>query len=276
MIKGGLQLLPKDHRDFQLGFITTLPKLKDLPGIFTLGNTIIRHQAREGNSDFCTAYSTVGMAYLEDGIEGSVEWSFAASKEISGDNEQFGQNMRTAMKTWRKYGSPPRDKVKIPAQLNHRRYLSNYADFLKQEARILKKKAYVSTKGPYNAFDNIRASIWKYREEKRAVGIGLVFAWPVQQEYLETIKDGGFGHMMFVTGWKPDYLEVVNSYGKGAGKDGKHWISKEVIEHFVKRYGAFMLIDADPNKLKVQQTRAEWYKASWLRKLRIIMRNLTV
>src|SRR3990167_4542135 len=239
-IKGGLLPLTKDEKDLNLGEIVTLPSLSELPKKFSLGDTVIRNQEADGNNDFCTAYGTVGMAYLQDGIEGSPEWVFAASKVLSGNPEEFGKNMRDAFKTWVKYGSPRREDVKIPEKPNARRYFENYASLSGDE---LKKETYVTTKGQYDAFDNIRASIYRFRNEKRAVGIGVVFGWPLSQEILTGTPEGGFGHFMFATGWDGQYLEVVNSYGKEAGKNGKHLLSRETINYFVGRYGAFMLID---------------------------------
>ena len=87
---------------------------KEIPNKFSLGCAPIHNQEKDNNDDFCSAYSSVGMAYLMDNIEGSPEWIFAASKEISNDNEEFGQNMRTAMKTWVEYGSPRREDVIVP------------------------------------------------------------------------------------------------------------------------------------------------------------------
>jgi len=229
-VRGGLIPLSRDDRDINLGSIVKLPELSELPTEFSLGDTIIRNQETEGNDDFCTAYGTVGMAYLQDDIEGSSEWVFAASKEISGNHEGFGQDMRTAFKTWIKYGSPRNKQVGVPKNLQDRRYLKNYNPELNGDE--LKKKTFVTTKGQYSAYDNIRASIWKFREQKRAVGIGLVFSWPLTQIHLDGISDGGFGHFMFVTGWNENGLEVVNSYGKEAGKDGKHYLARVVPNIF--------------------------------------------
>ena len=247
----GLVPLTYDSRDLHLGRIVKLPELNELPNIFSLGETIIRNQEKAGNDDFCTAYSTVGMSYLEDGVEGSPEWVFAASKEISGDNEAFGQDMRTAFKTWVKYGSPRKEDVNPPQNPQDRRYLKNYDSSL--NGAELKKKTYVTCKGQYDAFDNIRASIWKFKEQKRAVGIGLVFAWPLSSKYLDKYSTRGFGHMMFATGWKDDYLETPNSYGREAGDNGKHYVSRETINYFVEKYGAYILIDLDKKTARSNQ-----------------------
>ena len=266
--KGGLNLLPKDERDINLGEIVTLPKLEELPADFSLGDTIIRNQEKDGNSDFCTAYGTCGMAYLQDNnIEGSQEWVFAASKELSGDPEGFGQNMRDAFKAWVKYGSPLRNEVKVPENPKDRRYFKNYDPNLTGD--VLKKQTYVTCKGPYDALDNIRASIWKYRNEKRAAGIGVVFSWPLSDIFLRGINDNGFGHFMFVTGWTTIdgeiLLEVVNSYGKEAGQNGKHYLSRETIEYFVSKYGAYLLVDIPLEEARRLSEKPAEKKSIWTR-----------
>ena len=249
--QGGLLPLPPDDRDLNLGYIEKLPALETLPESFTLGDTIVRDQGADNNDDLCTAYGSVGMAYLMDGVEGSPEWVFAASKEISGDPERWGQNMRDAFKAWVKYGSPRREHVVAPQDKAQRRELKNYDQGLKGDE--LKKQTYVTTKGPYKAFENIKATIWKYKDEKRAVGIGIIFAWPLSDVYLRGVNESGFGHFMFATGWEGEYLEVVNSYGKDAGKNGKHYIHKDTINYFVKKYGAFCFIDMPAEEARAKQ-----------------------
>ena len=268
----GLNPIKKDNQDIHLGYITTLPALSELSGVFSLGNTPIRNQEADQNSDFCAAYGTVGMAYLMDGIEGSPEWVFAASKEISGDNEEFGQDMRSIFKAWVKYGSPRKENVKVPENLSDRRYLKNYD--LNLSGEELKKKTFVTCKGKYDAFDNIRASIWKFRDERRAVGIGVVFAWSLSDVYLDTVMDGGFGHFMFATGWDKDYLEVFNSYGIEAGKEGKHYIHRSVINFFIEKFGANMMIDMPVEEARVKQIeyiKKKEQKQNWLQE---ILKNL--
>jgi len=267
----GLLPLPEDKHDIDLGKITLLPSLEQLPEQFSIGHGPIHHQEKDGNDDFCTAYGTVGMSYLMDNMEGSPEWVFAASKEISGDNEGFGQNMRTAFKTWVKYGSPLKAEVEVPEK-SKRRYLSNYDSSLIGD--VLKKKTYVTCKGQYDGYDNIRASLWKFKEEKRAAGIGLVFSWSLHKVYLEKPQDNGFGHFMYATGWKNGYLECINSYGKEAGDNGIHYVSREVINYFVDKYGAMMLIDMPIGEARELQGRYNWHHANWFSKVVIYFQRL--
>ena len=80
--------------------------------------------------------------------------------------------------------------------------------------------------------------------------------------------------MMYVNGWDSDGLIITNSYGINTGKDGKHRMTRETINHFVSRYGAFMLIDMPPREVKDQIERADWFRASWWTKLVILFKRL--
>ena len=103
--------------------------------------------------------------------------------------------------------------------------------------------------------------------------IGLVFSWPLDQYKLDTIADYGFGHALYITGWDNDGLIAVNSYGEGAGKNGKHRVSREVIETYVKRFGAYMMVDIAPEDVKTQLERKEWTLAPFYGKIIILLRN---
>jgi len=272
--KFGLRELKEDPRDFQLGALFSLPKLEDLPESFELETRAIKNQ---GGSDFCSAYASCGMSELQEGVDLYPEYSFALSKAISGDPDAWGQTMRDAMKAHTKYGaledSKVSDKIRLADSSEHRS-LENFPEEYEQEALKHKKKSYFKVTGPYDSFDNIRASIWKFRESKQAVATGVIFSWSVNDYILTGAEKNGFGHMMFITGYNEDGLIVVNSYGKEAGKEGKHLMSRSVINTFADRFGIMMLVDMSPEEAKTLLNRKEWALASWLGKLLILIRRL--
>ena len=73
--------------------------------------------------------------------------------------------------------------------------------------------------------------------------MGIIFGYPLEQVTLSTIKTNGYGHAMTVIGFKDDVLIVGNSYGKEAGDNGVHYITREVINHAVEKYGAYTFVD---------------------------------
>ena len=251
----GLKVLPKDRRDLKLGAIIKLPELSELPDEFILGLLPVENQAGNiAGDDLCSAFGSTLISEFQEGVELSPEWSFAASKELSGDVEGFGQDMRTAMKVHQKYGAVEKSEAVIP---DKPRYFKNWDNALIEKAKKHKKEAYVSVEGQYDFFDDIRASIWHYRSGKRAVALGVVWSWDLIDKILSLISNVGYGHFVVAVGWKKingiTYIVIQNSYGEGAGENGRHYISREVVNFFAERYGAMMFLDENPEKLKQQQ-----------------------
>lgn len=252
----GLRELPPDTRDFSLGAVFDLPKLEDLPAQFLLEPLSVKDQ---GSSDLCTAYATCGMSELQEGVELCPEYSFALGKEISGDPDAWGQDMRTAMKGHVKFGAIEQNHCYVEGDggidprtqepNSELRRIENWAPQLKEQAVVHAKRAFFSVDGPYDAFDDIRAALWRFRDEKRGVGLGVLWSWPLSQVVMKEPGTSNFGHMVYAIGWitseedgKP-YLVIQNSAGESAGVKGRHYFSREVVNRFVVTYGAFMFVD---------------------------------
>lgn len=272
--KGGLVELPEDKRDLQLGALYRLPDLEELPSEYELPILAIKNQ---GNTDFCSAYASCGMSEIQEGVELYPEYSFAISKSITGDPKKWGQDMRSAMKAHQKYGALEMKETAMNAfdiKWDDLRYLDKYPESYLQEALKHRKKSYFKVSGQYDPYDDIKAAIWKFKGQKQAVAIGLVFSWPINQYLLDTIQTSGFGHMMYIIGWNEEGLVVVNSYGTNAGKKGKHIITREVINYFAGKYGAMMMVDISPEEARKQISRRNWYFARWWSKIIIYIKNL--
>lgn len=240
-IKGGLQSLPEDKRDFKLGSIFTMGSLEDLPESFALP---LPYPAKnQEGTDYCSAFASCGMSELQEGVELDPQYSFAISKMISEDPEAWGQNMRDAMKAHVKIGAVELGLHSFSLGDRDARYFKRYPEYMKNEAIKHQKQSYMTVRGPYSGFDDIRLALWKFREEKRAVAIGVLFSWDVSDKVMDTLSPNGFGHMMYAYGFEGDYLLVRNSYGEDAGDNGNHKIHKDIINDSVDKYGAMMLID---------------------------------
>lgn len=244
-MENGLLPLPKDERDLTVGALFLLPKLAELPTDFVLEGYDVKMQ----DADFCSAFMAVGMSELQEGVALSPEWHFAASQDLY--PSQWGQNLRAAMATSVKVGdielSDAGDNVCFKKDQSFLRDFKNWDQGLKEKAKRHKKQTYLKVTGVGDdAFDTLRKVIWKWRDEKRAIGLGVQFSWPLNQVILDTIADGP-GHAMYGIGWKVvdtvPYHVVVNSSGKEVGDKGIHLISREVINHFENIYGAYMFVD---------------------------------
>ncbi len=101
-IKGGLLEEKRDRRDFSFGKVFGTIDLSTIPDDFVVGEP---KQKDQGNTDFCTAFSTTSASGLQEGVELNPFWQFAASKMISGNPEQWGQQLHPALKVHTKYGA---------------------------------------------------------------------------------------------------------------------------------------------------------------------------
>jgi hypothetical protein len=243
----GLKPLPKDSRDFVLGAAYILPPLSELPEEFSLGHLTIKNQ---GDSDMCTAYATCGASEIQEGVALLPEYSFALSKELSGDPQEWGQDLRVACKAHTKVGAveeSEREELQLHP-IRSEREIKCYPVALRDKAIQHRKKSYFKVEGPYDAFDDIRATIWKFRMENRAVPLGILWNYNPASPIITTPTTEGTGHAMYATGWTKDGLEVVNSMGEFVGDQGVFYISREVINRWVPEYGAFMFSDLTPEE----------------------------
>lgn len=245
-MKNGLLPLPQDSRDFKVGAIYRLPKLNELPKDFVLDGFHIKDQR---DTDMCSAFASTGMSELQEGVELSPEFSFAMGKKISGDIEAWGQNLRTASASHVKYGCIEKNEAPYSVDNKDRNFLSDPKNWVGYEEKGKKhqKQTYLKVTGVGDdGFDTIRKVIWKWRDEKRAVLIGVQWGWTSDQKIINE-PVAGIGHAMYVIGWKTIngiiYLIVVNSWGNNAGDNGVHYISREVINKWEPLYGAFMFVD---------------------------------
>lgn len=267
-MKYGLLPTPKDDRDFKLGAITVLPDLKALPKNYRIEILGIKNQR---DTDFCTGFATSGASEPQEGKKLSPEWVFAKSKEISGDPDEWGQEIRVSMKVHTRFGAPEASQCPLSV-LNEDdqtlRRIENYPKDLELKAVKHIKKSFVSVSGQYDHFDNIRAAIWKYRKENRAVVTGVKFGWRLDQTTFDYIPENGEGHAMYIIGWETENgicrLVYVNSKGESVGHNGVHYVGRAVVNHFVEKYDAFMFIDMEPEQVKYMISHGITDKDNWI------------
>lgn len=235
----GLKKLSRDGKEFRVGALFNLPKIEELPASFSLGSSFIEYQ---GNSDMCSGYATCGASGLQEGVRLNGQWSFAVSKSLTNDLSAFGQDLKTACKVHTEYGA-----IEVTeSEVSNPRDIKSYSPTLFETALKHKKQTYLEVASFSDHFDTIKKFIYRFRDEKRAVVIGVQFGWSLKDIYMDTPIFGS-GHAMYVIGWDnvngKDYLLVVNSYGEQAGQKGIHHFSREVINTYVQDYGAFAFVD---------------------------------
>lgn len=240
----GLTPTPYDSRDFTLGAVTSLPPLDTLPTWYIVEPYFIADQK---DSDFCSAYMSCSMSEPQEGVQLEPSWSFAKSKELSGDVNEWGQNIRTALKTHIEYGailkdfSPYNNNIKPTSFL---RDIKNWPDLL-TNAYKQRKKSYFKVTGQYDNFDNARAAMYKFGN---VIGTGVLWGWKMNNIYLRTIPTTGTGHAVSIIGFTKmddgqDVLILKNSYGTNVGLGGLFYVTRDVYNHFSNIYGHYMFMD---------------------------------
>jgi len=271
----GLKPQKKDSRDIKLGKILTLPPLEELPE--TLGRVPFEIIDQRDN-DFCSAASTGEEKALMENKSPFYPALFAISKWLAKEDvDEWGLAMRDIYRG-ANYSVPMMEdasetlKEKLAeGDWHYLRRIENYPKAFIESGKQYKNKGYATLWHPkYDAYDTCRAALYKFREENRTIGIGVVFGWSLNDYILSGVPTGGFGHKMYVLDYDKEGLIVVNSYGTGAGKNGIHRVTRETINAFAEKYGLMMGIDMD----KQEAVDSEWKLASWWNKLIILIKGL--
>ena len=139
-VPNGLKKLPPDSRDYALGSIQALPALSELPLSFILDSKADKAKIE----DFCSATACTLMLEYTEEKELDELWYFAKSKELSGDVEEFGQDLRNACKTAQKFGAIPKDLAPFTKDKgsDFLRRIENYPKELEWKAGEHKQKSY--------------------------------------------------------------------------------------------------------------------------------------
>lgn len=276
--QGGLKPLKKDHRDIQLGKIMFLPRLEDLPE--TLGRKPFEIVDQDGN-DFCAAASTGQEKALMENKSPFYPALFAIGKWLAKeDPNSWGLSMRNIY-TAANYSVPmmedaPTDlKQKLIEQdWDYLRNIENYPKDFIESGKKYKNRTYASVWHPkYDAYDTCRAALYKFREENRTIGVGVIFGWSIEDYILSGIPKKGYGHKMYILDYDEEGLIVPNSYGKKAGEGGIHRMTRETVNAFADKYGLMMGIDMDKEMAKELQKRGDWALAGLWSKILIMFRR---
>ena len=253
-IEKGLRPLPKDQRDISLGAFIKLPKLEELPVNFRTSEPLrIKDQK---DTDKCTSYALTAVSEDQEGVELNPDYQFTKTKELEGEYESWGADLRTACKSAVKFGSlEEKDKPSIDGNDRNWRL---WPEDLWKLSEIHKKQSYLKVDGPYDLFDNFRASIWAMRKEKRSIITGVLWrsVWSgvpngIIPKFIT--EKQGFGHAFKVFGWKEingeSYLVAQLSNGVDFGDNGIFYFPRIVVNREFT-YGAYTFSDMPAEEAK--------------------------
>lgn len=246
MITQGLRPIERNGTEFKMGAVFDLPPLEELPESFSFSPLSIKDQNADGNGDMCAACASSGMKELQEEEILYYPYLFAAAKYETDDNpDSWGLTLKQVGKALTVWGIPKLSDVPdavLSLNPHERRRFENYPSELRQKAKEHKASTYFFVEGKYDPFDDVRASIWKFREQKQAVLHGVDFGWKETDITLEGTPQG-YGHAMWICGWDKTHLLTVNSTGKDAGDKGIHRISRETFNTYASKYGTIMFVD---------------------------------
>ncbi len=225
----GLRPLKRDSKQaFRLGLVFDLPKLVNLPAEFEIPPFEIIDQR---NNDMCAAAALAGQNMILNRKRVFYPALFAISKQLSGDPNKWGQDLHTmnrasliSVPLWedtpdyiiKKYEDGDWDFL---------RRIENYPKDMIEKGKKNAHHSFFKIWHPrYDDYDTARAALWKFREKRQTINFGVVFSWLLDDEFLRGTKYEGFGHAMLQNGFSvaKEGLIITNSYGRTAGKDGKH------------------------------------------------------
>jgi len=260
---GGLRPTPKDKRDFKFSGIFGLMDIKEVPEkSFIVAEPLeIKNQ---GASDLCTAYALAVISEAQEKVKLNPQYTFAKTKQLEGEWQSWGADLRTALKSGVEYGFLPETFLAddLRAKLQDRDFIANWENwgaYMDTKAYPHRKKAYFSVDGPYSLFDNLRATLWQNREEKRLIFTGAT--WQDNWTYAKEIDFIGrplFGHAFVIIGQevtlrvdgsKRTWIIVQNSGGPEVGDKGLHYFSSGIVNKEFS-FGSYTYRDLDPEVIK--------------------------
>src|SRR5687768_17581116 len=102
-IHGGLLPEIQDERDLEVGGFFTLPKLSEVADEFVVGS--LDNVLHQKNTDYCATHAGCDVSKDQEGIDLDPCWQFMLAKQIDGNLEGWGLQLRDMAKSFTKFGS---------------------------------------------------------------------------------------------------------------------------------------------------------------------------
>lgn len=265
-IKQGLRPLPKDKLDFIYSQKFGAIPPPDFP--FMVGEPL--NLEKQGPDDTCGAHMVCRARGLQEKTELSPAYQFMLIKELEGDPNSWGSDLRTIAKSALK-GSLETNESPFTIRDKGRDFIVNPQNWeqtpmgirFELDMRAKKHKAqsyfFLNSRGYQDIFDACRSAMYQHRAYNRAIGAGLM--WCPEWDNKEIVKEYGtpiVAHAILLAGQdiieKQPYIVVQNSDNRLIK------FSREVINQGLK-YGAVMWIDENADQMKKEL----WTRLQWIR-----------
>lgn len=210
--------------------------------------------------DFCTAYCKCEIAYQEFGIRFDPLHFMAKIKQVRGEYQQPGANLRDAALASVRFGFLPIQYAPYTHDTGGpndkpRDFLANWANYpaaLDSMAARYKMGSFFTLDGTGDAFDNIRSAMQLHRSERRSVDFGLNWRpeWTasakgliVDSGYVASSgegHDGDFIGQKTFPGESEPRLVWQQTWGPLYGDGGLFYFPRSVVnKEFLSGYGSF-------------------------------------
>ncbi len=235
----GLLPLKKDPNDFSFARTFGSLNLAAIPAFdFEIGKILLIRD--QGSDDSCTARA--GSVINEDQEDVVLEegYLYAKEKQIMGDWQGFGADLRTVCKALTKFGQIEKSESPFSFEKDGRDFVANWNNWpveFDEKAKKHIKDKYFAVDGGYDTFTNIRATLWQNKEEERSVLVGATWRpeWQNAPNGIIPKQYGDFGtpHAFKIFGQKningEIYLKAQLSSGTGVGDNGIYYFPAEVV-----------------------------------------------
>lgn len=284
-IGGGLKEKPEDIRDFGFAAVHPLPKLSEIPDSFIVGKTFV--DVDQGESDLCTGFSVAAANGDQEDVQFAPEYQFAMTKMLEGDFKSWGADIRVACSSAVKFGSLPKRVAPWSLAEKGRDFVANWEnwpDELRKIAYNYAKGSYLTVTGPYDLFDNMRATMWANRVERRSIVTGLLwrYSWTYSPGGIipaSGYEETGVPHAFRIAGFQKinDVIYAVAplTNGRTIGDSGVFYIPREVINRECKpQWGYYTFKDATPDEIKYLLNKGLTVKSLWWVRFWIAIKKL--
>jgi hypothetical protein len=278
----GLKPLPPDTRDFKFGAVYTLPKLSELPTEYILMWPLKIRDQKE--TDYCAAEAFASVSEDQEGVELDPLYQFYLAKQLDGDPNGWGVNLRVIAKSGTKFGSLEARYAQYTIDSPRSEIVTGtkYTEGMRQLATQHKKESFMFINGPYDTFDNLRATLWKKRFYNQSVLTGLSWCqeWTkAPSGVIDFPGTPGYGHAFKIFGWKQikgkPYLVAQLSNGTEIGDRGIFYFSREIINSDLK-FGSLVFTDLPVEDAKYYLDNKIKADTNWLIQLLKLLLNLLV
>lgn len=257
-IGGGLRETPEDPRDFSRTAVFGAIPREELPKVDFIVSEPLKVKD-QFESDKCTGFALTAVSEDQEGIELSPFYQFAKTKQVMGEYESWGADLRSACKSAVKFGSieqreEPEDSSGDPKNFSN---WNIWPVYLEKLALKHKKQSYFKVDGGHDKFDNLRAALWQHRAEKRSIFTGCTWrkGWTYAQEGIipKEESEPAFGHAFKIYGQKyrngEPYLMAQLSNGEQIGDRGIFYFPREVVNRDFN-FSAYMFMDMPKEEAK--------------------------